>query len=142
MLTQAGITDSKKQLQVNVILSCWSLVVAVIGSLLMDVVGRRTMTLTAIGGMIVTLYIFGGLTKGIPISYMIQSRNINLHSVVYASSDNKSAVYGTVAVVFLFQGFYACGITPMTSLYPAEFLSYKLRNAGISIFRTLDASFG
>ncbi|RAO73251.1 uncharacterized protein BHQ10_009263 [Talaromyces amestolkiae] len=124
MLTQAGVTDSKTQLQVNVILSCWSLVVAVIGSLLMDVVGRRTMTLTAIGGMIVTLYIFGGLTK------------------VYASSENKSAVYGTVAVVFLFQGFYACGITPMTSLYPAEFLSYKLRNAGISIFRTLDASFG
>jgi Na+/proline symporter len=69
MLTQAGVTDSKKQLQVNVILSCWSLVVAVIGSLLMDVVGRRTMTLTAIGGMIVTLYIFGGLTKGIPTSY-------------------------------------------------------------------------
>lgn len=64
MLTQAGVTDFKTQLQVNVILSCWSLVVAVIGSLLMDVVGRRTMTLTAIGGMIVTLYIFGGLTKG------------------------------------------------------------------------------
>lgn len=67
MLAQAGVTDSKKQLQVNVILSCWSLIVAVIGSLLMDVVGRRTMTLTAIGGMIVTLYIFGGLTKSISI---------------------------------------------------------------------------
>ncbi|KAK9779784.1 putative Major facilitator superfamily (MFS) profile domain-containing protein [Seiridium cardinale] len=124
MLTQAGITDTTTQLQVNVILSCWSFAVAVTGSLLVDVVGRRFLALTSIGGMVAMLYIFGGLSK------------------TYGTSDNTSAVYGTVAVVFLFQGFYAFGITPLTSMYPPEILPYNMRNAGISIFRCIDSCFG
>lgn len=64
MLDQAGITDTNTQLQVNVILSCWSFAVAVAASLLADVIGRRVLAMSGISGMIVTLFIFGGLTKG------------------------------------------------------------------------------
>ncbi|KAK6071507.1 hypothetical protein SCUP234_06806 [Seiridium cupressi] len=108
----------------NFVISCWSFAVAVTGSLLVDVVGRRFLALTSIGGMVAMLYIFGGLSK------------------TYGTSDNTSAVYGTVAVVFLFQGFYAFGITPLTSMYPPEILPYNMRNAGISIFRCIDSCFG
>ncbi|OQE00224.1 hypothetical protein PENVUL_c056G10186 [Penicillium vulpinum] len=48
ILTLAGIRSITTQLQVNVILSCWAFVVAVVGSLLLDVVGRRIQALSAI----------------------------------------------------------------------------------------------
>ncbi|KAH8689438.1 hexose transporter-like protein [Talaromyces proteolyticus] len=124
MLTLAGITDPTTQLQINVILSCWSLVVAIVGSFLLDIWGRRPQTLTAIVCMIVSLFIFGGLTK------------------VYGTGQDKSGIYGTIAMLFLFQGFYSIAITPMTSVYPTEVLPIKIRNAGIAVFRFLDSGFG
>ena len=60
----------------------------------------------------------------------------------YGESQNTSGIYGTIAVIFLFQGFYAFSITPMTSLYPTEVSSFKLRATGIAIFRMLDSGFG
>lgn len=64
------------------------------------------------------------------------------NSVAYGESTNQSGIYGTIAVIFLFQGFYAFSITPMTSLYPTEVSQYKLRATGIAIFRMLDSGFG
>jgi hypothetical protein len=60
----------------------------------------------------------------------------------FGESTNNSAIYGTIAVIFLFQGFYAFSITPMTSLYPTEVSPFKLRATGIAIFRMLDSSAG
>lgn len=125
MLTQAGITDPTTQLQINIILNCWSFAVACAGSLLTDVIGRRIQALTGISGMIVMLYLFGGLAK-----------------VYGTGSDNNSGIYGTIAVLFLFQGFYAFSITPLTSLYATEVLHFKIRNAGRAVFTFLDNGFG
>ncbi|KAL2828332.1 general substrate transporter [Aspergillus pseudoustus] len=124
MLTLAGITDTTIQLQVNIILSCWAFAVAVVGSFLLDVVGRRPQALTAMVGIICSLYLLGGLTKA------------------YGGSDNKSGIYGTIAALFIFQGFYSIAFTPMTSVYPTEILPYRIRNTGIAIFRFLDCGFG
>ena len=63
MLTQASITSTVTQTQINVVLSCWSFVVAIAGSFALDYIGRRKQTLGAVSGMIVFLYILGGLTK-------------------------------------------------------------------------------
>jgi len=60
----------------------------------------------------------------------------------YGSSDNNSGIYGTIAVVFLFQGFYAYAVTPMTSLYPAEIAQYKLRATGFAVYKFVEAGFG
>lgn len=60
----------------------------------------------------------------------------------YGESGNTSGIYGTLAVIFIFQGFYAFSITPMTSLYPTEICQFKLRTTGIAIFRLLDNSMG
>lgn len=64
MLTQAGITSAKTKLQINTILSCWILVLAVGGSFIIDIIGRKPLGLLGVGGMIVSLFIFGGLAKG------------------------------------------------------------------------------
>jgi len=63
-------------------------------------------------------------------------------NAVYGSSTNDSGIYGTVAVIFLFQAFYAFAITPMTSLYATEISPYKLRATAIAIFRAFDSGFG
>jgi len=47
-----------------VILNCWSFAVAIVGSFMLDVIGRRRQTLFSIAGMIIFLYILGGLVKG------------------------------------------------------------------------------
>ncbi|KAK1464799.1 hypothetical protein CMEL01_12154 [Colletotrichum melonis] len=124
ILSQAGIRDTVKQTQIQVILNCWSFAVAVFGSFMLDILGRRKQTFVGVGGMIAMLYITGGLIK------------------TYGESTNQSGIYGTIAVIFLFQGFYAFSITPMTSLYPTEVSQYKLRATGIAIFRMLDSGFG
>ena len=64
MLALAGITDTSTQLQINVILSCWSFVVAILGSLALDIFGRRPQMLACMVLMIVSLFVFAGLTKG------------------------------------------------------------------------------
>ncbi|KAF1978267.1 general substrate transporter, partial [Bimuria novae-zelandiae CBS 107.79] len=121
ILTQAGIASMKTQTKVQVIINCWSFVVAVVGSFMLDILGRRHQTFISCGGMIVTLIMIGRLIK---------------------KSTNTSGIYGTIAVIFLFQGFYAFGMTPMTSLYPTDVSQYKLRATGIAIFRMLDSGFG
>jgi MFS family permease len=63
LLDQAGITNTNTQLQINVGISCWCFVVAIAGSFMLDIMGRRKQTLLSIAGMVVTLYILGGLIK-------------------------------------------------------------------------------
>ncbi|EXL67948.1 hypothetical protein FOPG_15952 [Fusarium oxysporum f. sp. conglutinans race 2 54008] len=124
ILNQAGITNTTTQTQIQVIINCWSFAVAVLGSFMLDILGRRLQTFIGVGGMVVTLLLIGGLIKR------------------FGESTNNSAIYGTIAVIFLFQGFYAFSITPMTSLYPTEVSPFKLRATGIAIFRMLDSSAG
>ncbi|KAL2065314.1 hypothetical protein VTL71DRAFT_2983 [Oculimacula yallundae] len=124
ILTQAGIRSTKTQTQIQVIINCWSFAVAIVGSFMLDILGRRLQTFIGVGGMVVTLFIIGGLIKE------------------FGESTNTSGIYGTIAVIFIFQGFYAFSITPMTSLYPTEVSPFKMRATGIAIFRMLDSGFG
>ncbi|EWC46727.1 hypothetical protein DRE_03972 [Drechslerella stenobrocha 248] len=123
-LSQAGVKDINKQNQINVILQCWSFAIAVFGSFMLDIMGRRVQSLIGVGGATVTLFILGGMIK------------------VYGNSNDASAAYGTISLIFLSSGFYSFSITPMTSLYPAEVCQYKLRAAGAAVFRFFDSAFG
>ncbi|KAK7202667.1 hexose transporter [Myxozyma melibiosi] len=115
MLDQAGITSSHTQLEINVILSAFCLVIAVIGSQCACYMGRRTLVLWSLGVCTIFLYMFGGLTAK------------------YGNSTNKSGIYGTIACMFLFNGAYSFGLTPITSLYPAEVLTYSMRSVGMGV---------
>ncbi|CAG9953126.1 unnamed protein product [Clonostachys rosea f. rosea IK726] len=70
---------------------------------------RELLTLTTF------LYIVGALTK------------------FYGTSDNKSGVYATVGFIFLFQGAYSFGWTPLAYLYPPEILNYQIRTFGMGL---------
>ncbi|KAI7280376.1 MFS general substrate transporter [Hortaea werneckii] len=124
ILDQAGITETYVQTQVNVIIQCWSFAIAVLGSFMLDIIGRRLQLLGSQCGMVVMLFLMGGLIRK------------------YGESEKTSAIYGTIAVIFLLQAFYAFSITPMTSSYPMEICQYKLRATGITLFRFFDSGFG
>lgn len=65
--------------------------------------------------LIVCLFVIGGLSK------------------MYADNPkgaSQSLVYGDVAVMFLFQGFYSIAWTPLLTLYPPEVMDYPIRANG------------
>lgn len=116
MLSQAGITSAATQLQINIILATWSLVISVVSSYFSDRIGRRPLCMISLIGGIISFYLVGGLTA------------------LYGNSDNKTGVYGTIAAIFLYNGSYSMGITPLTVLYPPEVLSYRIRGTGMGFY--------
>ena len=117
MLDNAGITNTTTQLQINVILNAWCLVCSLVGTWAIDVVGRKPTAIASTAMLTVFLFIVGALTK------------------VYGTSTNTSGVYGTVAAVFLFQGAYSYGWTPLLYMYPPEVLNYPIRANGVAFFQ-------
>ncbi|KAH7376890.1 hexose transporter [Plectosphaerella cucumerina] len=124
MLKLAGIEDPTTQLQINVILSSWQLVVAVTGSSLAEKLGRRVMALTSLALCTFFFYLLGGLTS------------------LYGDSGYRPGVYGTIACIFLFLGSYSFGITPLTAMYAPEVLSYNMRANGLAMLGMLIKSCG
>lgn len=116
MLSSAGISDPTTQLQINVILTSWTFVVAVLASFFADKLGRKTLCALSLSTGIVALYILSGLTA------------------VYGDSGYKPGVYGTIAMIFIYNATYAWGITPLTVLYPPEVLSFDIRAVGMGIY--------
>ncbi|CZR66416.1 related to hexose transporter protein [Phialocephala subalpina] len=116
MLEQAGITNATTQLEINIILTAWSLVIAVVASFYADKVGRKLLCCLSLTGGIISFYLVGGLTAA------------------YGTSSNKSGIYGTIACIFLYNGTYSFGITPLTVLYPPEVLSYRIRGTGMGLY--------
>jgi hypothetical protein len=116
VLTNTGISDPTTQLQINVILTSWTLVVSIVASFYADKLGRRTLCVLSLSTGIVALYILSGLTA------------------LYGQSSNQSGVYGTIAMIFIYNATYAWGITPLTVLYPPEVLSFDIRAVGMGIY--------
>jgi len=109
VLDDAGITDSTTQLEINIILNAFCLVVSVVGSAFAERLGRRVLAISSTGLLTIFIFINGGLTK------------------LYGTSTNASGIYSTVAAIFLFQGSYSFGWTPLTVMYPPEVLNYSIR---------------
>lgn len=63
MLSQAGITSTDTQLEINVILSVWCFACAIVGTCLADKIGRKPLAAGSLGVALVFLYLVGILTK-------------------------------------------------------------------------------
>lgn len=111
---------------------------------MLDILGRRVQLLIGVSGMVSMLLLIGGLIKREYTTRLVSFKEkvLIFDFQGYGGSSDTSGIYGTIAAIFLFQGFYAFSVTPMTSLYPTEISPFKLRTTGIAIFRMLDSSFG
>lgn len=82
----------------------------------MDIIGRKKMALISTTLLTIFLFLYAGLNS------------------LYGESTNTSGIYGSVAVIFLFQGSYSFGWTPLSVLYPPEVLHYSMRGSGMSVY--------
>ncbi|KAK5989368.1 Lactose permease-like protein [Cladobotryum mycophilum] len=117
-LNTAGITNSNDQLKANVVLNVWCLACAFAGTHLAAKWGRKPTALLSQTLLIICLFIIGGLSKK------------------YADDPagaSQSLIYGDVAVMFLFQGFYSVAWTPLLYLYPPEVMNYPIRANGLAL---------
>lgn len=103
------------KLNKNVVLNAWCLVCCLCGTHIAAKAGRKTTAILSQSLLIVCLYVIGGLTK----KYSEDP-----------SGASSSLVYGNVAVIFLFQGFYSMGWTPLLYLYAPEVMNYSIRAQG------------
>ncbi|KAJ9293513.1 hypothetical protein DTO271G3_7778 [Paecilomyces variotii] len=124
MLDHAGVTNSTTQLEINIILNCFCLVTSIIGSLFAEKLGRRFLAISSTTAVTIFIFIIGVLTK------------------VYGSSTDTSGIYGTVASIFLFQGSYSFGWTPLTVMYPPEVLNYSIRANGMGVYTFFSSGIG
>jgi hypothetical protein len=56
-------------------------------------------------------------------------------SKIYGNTTYHPGNYAAVAAIFLFQGSYSIGWTPLLYLYPPEVLHYPIRASGMGIFQ-------
>ncbi len=99
VLATVGITDTRKQNQINLGLQCWNLVSGVSGAFLTKLLGRRPQYLTAFIGMTA---VFACWTAA---------------SALYAEHPSNNAAAGAVvAMIFIYYGFYNLH-HPLTYIY-------------------------
>ncbi|ORX35085.1 putative hexose carrier protein [Kockovaella imperatae] len=125
-LNTAGITSVLAQLKANVVLNVWCFACAVAGTQFIARWGRKPSAIVCQTLLIVTLYIIGGLSK----VYADQTA-VNPNGATHA------VVYGNVACIFLFQGFYSLVYTPILNLYPVEVMNYSMRANGFAFMQFL-----
>ncbi|KIW25182.1 uncharacterized protein PV07_10841 [Cladophialophora immunda] len=116
MMTKAGITDSTTQLEINIILTSWGLVISVVASWYTDRLPRKGLACTSLGLLSLFMFALAGMTAK------------------FGNSTDKSGIYGTIAMIFLCKAGYDIGINPLTVLYPAEVLSYQIRATGMGLY--------
>lgn len=87
--------------------------------------------------MTVSLFIEGALTKRKDFASQFPFNHLNTYKylTVYATSENTSGIYASIAMIFIFQGFYSFGVSPLIALYPQEVSYYKIRAAGAATCR-------
>lgn len=131
-LDTAGISDPDDQLKAvscakefsdrlltsqNVVLNVWCLACALAGTHLAAKWGRKPTAILSECLLVICLFVIGGLSK------------------IYADNPtgaSSSLIYGNVAVMFLFQGFYSIAWTPLLYLYPPEIMNYSIRANGLA----------
>jgi len=111
-----GITDPVEQLLINCFLNLWSLILATLGGLFCDRIGRRPLFLYATGFM----FLF----------FLLQT----VCSSQFALHGNKAAGNAVVLFIFLYSGAYAPAYSPLITSYTLEILPFALRAKGYTIF--------
>lgn len=115
ILKTIGITSVTKQTLINGFLQIWNLVMAVVGSMLVDFAGRRTLFLLSICIMLVSYIIITGLSGS------------------FANNHVGSVGTAVIPFLFLYYGGYDIAFTPLVMAYPAEIWPYTLRAKGVAL---------
>jgi MFS family permease len=115
ILKTIGVTSVTKQTLINGFLQVWNLVMAVVGSMLVDFAGRRTLFLLSTCIMLVSYIVITGLSGS------------------FASNHVGGVGTAVIPFLFLYYGGYDIAFTPLVMAYPAEIWPYALRAKGVAL---------
>ena len=115
-LITVGITDPHIQLLISSTLQIWNLSWSLLAASLVDRVGRRTLFLASIAGMV-------------PF-YSLQS----VFATVYVKTGHQGLPYAFVAFIFMFYSFFNLAFPTLLISYALEIFPFSLRAKGIAFF--------
>lgn len=119
VLITIGITETKKQLEINGCLMIYNMVTSMTVASVVNRFRRRTLFLFSTGAMCATYVVWTAL------SAVNEQRNFKDHS--YAN--------GVLAMIFLYYAAYNVGVNGLPFLYLTEVLPYSHRAKGINIMQ-------
>lgn len=119
VLESIGITETKKQLEINGCLMIYNFVICVVMTSVARLTKRRTLFLICFSGMLVSYVVWTALSAA------NQQQNFN----------NKSLANGVLAMIFFYYLFYDVGVNGLPFLYITEILPYTHRTKGLNIFQ-------
>jgi len=115
VLDTVGITNTRKQNEINLGLQCWNLVTGVSGAFIAKKLGRKPQYLIAFGGMTVVFACWTGA------------------SAVFAKNPkNDQAAGAVVGMIFIYYGFYNL-MHPLTYIYLTEVFPFISRSKGVAL---------
>ncbi|KAK8706591.1 hypothetical protein V6N13_050149 [Hibiscus sabdariffa] len=114
---KAGITSSNGKLLATIAVGFCKTIFVLVATLLLDRIGRRTLLLSSVGGMVGSL-----LTLAFSLTIIEQSEEKLTWAIVLC-----------MVMVLAFVSFFAIGMGPMTGVYISEIFPLKLRAQGMSM---------
>lgn len=111
-----GITAVSTQNLINGILQIYNMIIAILGGLYCDRIGRRTLFIASNIGML--------------IFFCMQT----ICSARYAITGSNAAANAVIAAIFLYYGAYDIAYSPLIVSYTVEILPYHLRAKGFTAF--------
>ncbi|KAG0698505.1 hypothetical protein DFH29DRAFT_983856 [Suillus ampliporus] len=120
VLDGVGITTTRTKAAINGGLQIFNLASAVLGTMLVDKLGRRKLFLISNIGMLIGQYYYS-------------LRNARPKPCIYADATDDQVQTATVPLFFIFYFFYDLAYTSMLVLYTLEILPYNIRAKGLAI---------
>ncbi|KAK6441414.1 hypothetical protein LTR95_002362 [Oleoguttula sp. CCFEE 5521] len=114
VLATVGISDKRKQNQINLGLTCWNLVTGITGAFLTKKLNRRTQYMIAFVGMTVVFACWTGA------------------SADYNNTKNQQAAGAVVGMIFVYYMFYTI-MHPLTYVFITEVFPFVHRSKGVGI---------
>jgi hypothetical protein len=115
ILTSVGITKTNEQTGINGGMQIWNLLCSIVGCLLVDRLGRRTLWLTSFIGMIIV---------NVPLT---------IASAMYAQKGSLPAAYIVVVLLFLYNAAFNIACNPLLYCYATETLPFSIRARGCKL---------
>lgn len=115
ILTSIKITSTNQQTGINGGMQIWNFVVSIAGACLADRIGRRSLWMISMIGM------------------MAANIGVTITTAVHDKNGSQGAAYMVVVFLFLYNGAFNIACNPLAYAYPTEVLPYNIRTKGMSV---------
>ena len=115
VLKTVGITDVTRQTLISGFLQVWNLILAVGGTLCVDLLGRRPLFMVSCLGMLTSYILISALSGS------------------FANTGATATGLAVVPFLFIYYGFYDIAFTPLVVSYVCEIWPYTYRARGLAV---------